>query len=423
MKFLKVVFLGTAVALHGCGGDGGGSSSSNDDSPEPSASLTGTLLDSPVINIGYRTESLEGVTNALGQYQYKTGETVTFFIGAIELPSVTATGTLTPLDLVGTKDTENSTVVNIIRLLQTLDQDGDPANGITITNLAKTTATAVNFSLSESDFESSSAVINLITNGGQSAPVSSLVDKTAAVSHFENELAANDISFGSIFGVWNITERPEVHIGGSDISTVVFLPNGKYYMAESNEINEGDGFEYGTYTFSGGVLSITTLVDTNSEIGFSTIGAAAAHLAINLQGDTFSFPTNDSRESGNYTFTKQALAQSSIGGAWLSDDGLALFVFLQNGEYLGLQHEESNGFVGFEWGAYEFSGGSLSTSTFDNSDGEALLCNLPSTTQCQGNSVAADVVNGSLIISVPQEGDFHFVNLFPELIGASDLLQ
>ena len=106
--------------------------SDNDgNSPTPPATAkTGVFLDSPVINIGYETETQNGSTNSQGEYNYLTGETVTFFIGDLKLPTAPATGTVTPLELAGTQDTSNATVINIIRLLQTLDKDGNPDNGM-----------------------------------------------------------------------------------------------------------------------------------------------------------------------------------------------------------------------------------------------------------------------------------------------------
>lgn len=405
---LKMALLMIAFAMQGCGG-GGGSSSNND--PEQPQTQTGIFVDSPVINVGYKTETKEGVTNAQGEYEYLEGETVTFFIGDLEFPPVEATGTVTPLDLAGTTDTADSTVINIIRLLQTLDQDGNPDNGITITDAAKAAATQVDFTLSESDFESADSVNDLISSGGQNVAVSELIDTADAVAHFEEQLAVNNISYGAIVGVWEGTGRPEVHVGESDLGVIVFLPDGHYYMAESNEINEGDGFEYGTYTFTRGVLSITTIVDTNDNIGFSTTGASFG-LAIHLTGDTFTFPTNDPRESGDYTFTKRELSQSSLGGAWRNESGVALFVFLQNGEYLGFQPSEPNGFVGFEWGSYEFNDGSLAISTIDNSDGEALFCDQPVDNECQDESFEVSVQDGSFTLTVPEEGDYDFINQF-----------
>ena len=182
MKIVMRFLIGVSfVAISACGGSGGGGGT-------VSAEETGVLLDSPVINIGYRTETLEGITNALGEYKYLPGETVTFFIGDLVFPAVTATRTITPIELAGTLDTANSKVINMIRLLQTLDKDGDPLNGITITDLAKSSATLVDFNLSEADFAASPGVMNLILNAGLVAPVTELVSAADAFSHFKQAL-------------------------------------------------------------------------------------------------------------------------------------------------------------------------------------------------------------------------------------------
>ena len=168
----------------------------DDDKKEESSTTntlqTGVFLDSPVINIGYRTETQSDVTNSLGEYQYFSGEMVTFFIGDLEFPTVPAIEIVTPLDLAGTQNTLDPTVVNIIRLLQTLDKDGNLDNGIAITEIAESSATAVDFSLSESLFEDSSAVINLTSNAGLDTPIS-LISTADAIAHFENELSENNI--------------------------------------------------------------------------------------------------------------------------------------------------------------------------------------------------------------------------------------
>ncbi len=163
-------------------------SSGDGDSVTTTATKTGVFIDSPVINIGYKTETLSGVTGPNGEYDYILGETVTFFIGDLELPPTLAIGTVTPLDLAVTQDTSNSTVVNIIRLLQTLDKDGNPDNGITITDTAISNATQVDFNLDEASFESSTAVNALINNAGLDTPVATLISTVDAISNFEQGL-------------------------------------------------------------------------------------------------------------------------------------------------------------------------------------------------------------------------------------------
>ena len=205
------------------------------------ASNTGVFLDSAVINIGYRTETLEGVTNLKGEYSYLAGETVTFFIGDLEFPVTAAKGIVTPLDLAKATNTNNTTVINIIRLLQTLDQDGDPANGLTITDMAISVATQVDFSISESDFQTLPAITSLIANAGQDdSTITELVSTADAVAHFKDSLDENEIEIDLAY-------------------TVAELEGTSLFIAE----DEGNGWYYETISFSNGLF---TWSDSDGEI-------------------------------------------------------------------------------------------------------------------------------------------------------------
>lgn len=97
----------------------------------------GIFLDGPVGGLTYKTPTLEGVTKADGSFLYKAGETVTFSLGSFVLGSTTGKPVITPLDLVPeAKGSSDQRVVNICVLLQTLDLDGDAANGIVISEKA-----------------------------------------------------------------------------------------------------------------------------------------------------------------------------------------------------------------------------------------------------------------------------------------------
>jgi len=99
--------------------------------------LTGVFIDGPVAGITYKTPTVGGMTDATGTFKYKEGEEVTFSIGRVVLGSAAGKPVLTPLDIVaGAKDTSDQRVINISVLLQTLDQDGNPENGITISSKA-----------------------------------------------------------------------------------------------------------------------------------------------------------------------------------------------------------------------------------------------------------------------------------------------
>lgn len=110
-----------------------GCSSFNSILSDKPATLRGVFVDSPVGGIKYATPSQQGVTKADGVFEYLPGETVTFSLGGLVLGSAPGKAVISPLDMVpDAKDASDQRVVNLCVLLQTLDQDGDPANGIMI---------------------------------------------------------------------------------------------------------------------------------------------------------------------------------------------------------------------------------------------------------------------------------------------------
>jgi len=122
---LAIMSLFTAVALTGCGSSSGGSAAS-----------TGVFLDSPVEGLYYETTSGQtGYTNANGEYAYFAGDTVTFYIGGksgFKLGSAGANGVVDVFDVAGntSRNTDDVKTANLLRLLQSLDADGNPENGI-----------------------------------------------------------------------------------------------------------------------------------------------------------------------------------------------------------------------------------------------------------------------------------------------------
>ncbi|WP_051559781.1 hypothetical protein [Marinobacterium jannaschii] len=185
-----ISLLVTPLILAGCNG------SSNESGDTPAPLQTGVFLDSPVKNIGYSTETITGgITNENGEFQYRSGETITFAIGSLKFPAVAAQNTVTPLDLGITTTNPIQVTSNILRLLQTLDKDGDPSNGITLTEDAKVNAAPAAFDLASNDFATLAEIDRLVRNGGQDTTVTELVSKEAANSHFNETLRQRGKAF------------------------------------------------------------------------------------------------------------------------------------------------------------------------------------------------------------------------------------
>ena len=167
---------------------------------------TGMLFDSPVSGVNYNTATQSGVTDAQGNYSYLPGETVTFSIGDITFPPAKAAQVVTPLDMVGKTDLTDTSVINITRLLQTLDVDGDPSNGIEISTAAHTAATGLTIDFQSPTFDTD--VANLVANSG--SITTTLIDQATAIDNFKIALSTLLIDWESYYNYadnrqWNYT--------------------------------------------------------------------------------------------------------------------------------------------------------------------------------------------------------------------------
>ncbi len=149
--------------------------------------MTGQFIDSPVEGLTYSTESRVGITGQDGEFHYLENETVVFGLGDLTFPAVTAAHIITPLDLAGVNDINDTGVVNMARLLQTLDKDCNPDNGITIGGevLLATTNMSINFS--DPDFDSNVAQLFMDAAIVQNS-CGTLVSAEDATAHFQETL-------------------------------------------------------------------------------------------------------------------------------------------------------------------------------------------------------------------------------------------
>ena len=98
--------------------------------------LTGVFA-GPVSGLKYETPTAQGITNERGEFTYRDGETVSFKVGRWVLGAAVGAPRITLADLAnrvaGQIDKlHDASVTNAARLLQSLDEDGDLENGLTI---------------------------------------------------------------------------------------------------------------------------------------------------------------------------------------------------------------------------------------------------------------------------------------------------
>ncbi|MFB3237465.1 hypothetical protein Q7C15_01555 [Aeromonas salmonicida] len=136
---MAVACVLSGVMLTACGGggddSGGGSNGGNNGGGTDTGSKplhTAVFLDSVVGGLDYRCNDYTGVTNAKGEFLFDDGDTCEFALGNQRLGAVTlkaGNSLVTPYTLAG-DDKEKA--IRIAALLQTLDSDSNPENGITL---------------------------------------------------------------------------------------------------------------------------------------------------------------------------------------------------------------------------------------------------------------------------------------------------
>lgn len=92
------------------------------------------FIDSPVEGLIFQTLTHQGLTDESGGFDYFPGEQVTLSIGSVPLGTALADHKISPLDLFEGADMDDHRVINVARLLQSLDPDGDREKGITISD-------------------------------------------------------------------------------------------------------------------------------------------------------------------------------------------------------------------------------------------------------------------------------------------------
>ncbi|UGA57148.1 adhesin [Vibrio sp. VB16] len=392
---MKTLFLALTLAsiLVGCGGSD--DNSDNNDSGS-STTLTGVFVDSPVGGISYRTETKAGTTNELGEYDYVDGETVTFFINDLEFPPVLASGIITPMDM----SDEPTTQTNILQLLQTLDKDGNPENGITIDDAATAAfADASGLDITSTSFDTDVA-------GKLSGLGLTIVSKEDAQDHFKSTL----------LGSWVLSE------GDNKRNVLTFLDKNRYIIIHEHS-DDGDqeagSVEYGTYTWNletGGFL-VNVTGESDSSGGLSDLSPSTT---ISVEQNNLNFTTPG---EGSFTFTRITSVDNSLIGAWSmheeEDDNWNILTFITTTEYIiahtNNQESYSEGSAqsySGEFGTYSLDGENkfraLSASV--DSDGEGGLYNVQDISDQENETVTVHPW-GDLIFVDQNEGSYSFARI------------
>ncbi len=193
IKLGTLSFLAATVIFTGCG---------SDNTTDTTELKTGYFIDAAVEGLDYETSSGEkGVTDQHGKFQYKHGDSVRFFIGKLDLGEAIplVDGLVTPQTLTNYDETKQMT---ILRLLQSLDEDNNPSNGITIPKSTIDALATLEEEVKITNLQNDSDILNLDSVLAQTADedYDGIIDVTEqqAQAHFTQSLTR-----------WNNGHKPD----------------------------------------------------------------------------------------------------------------------------------------------------------------------------------------------------------------------
>jgi hypothetical protein len=168
MKKIKQLGLSlTVISVIGLGFTACGSSSSNT-TTENNIKI-GTFVDAPVYGLHYTTTTQDGYTNNKGEFKYKNGEKVEFFLNTLSLGKVKASPLITPYTLAGDTNISNPSnkATNIALLLQNFDSNRSDVNILNVTkfkDLGEYDLSYINLNLTTNEIETE--ITRLLSTGG-----------------------------------------------------------------------------------------------------------------------------------------------------------------------------------------------------------------------------------------------------------------
>lgn len=197
LPLLRPLSAAACALLAACGG-GGKSNPTSVDQPELPSVQQGIFRDSPVTGLSYVSGSESGVTDAEGRFTCATGQDVAFSIGSLSLGQMPCATLAHPPALTSSGSFVDPRALNISRLLLVLDSDGDPTNGVGISEGLRSVAASwapVDFAAADFPAELAQVISDVFSVDGRVIAVPPTSNE--AYAHMEPRLAC---AYSGVFG-------------------------------------------------------------------------------------------------------------------------------------------------------------------------------------------------------------------------------
>ncbi len=239
----------------------------------PTGAASGVLMGTQAAGISYSSSSGQsGVTDEDGTFNFNHGDTVEFKLGDLILGKVQGSPVVTPIELAG--DNENK-LQNLLVLLHSLDSDGDPSNGISITDeTAAAVDKSINLTGDPDKFASTANLQQIIDDSGIDSTVKTTEEAT---DHFLSQ--STSIFSGNVWIHYNNSVAGMIRVASDGSGEYLHGQASPDDSCNRNRVCAGliiyrAGVEYGVASASdvntrGFILKGETIVDTNLRAGLS----------------------------------------------------------------------------------------------------------------------------------------------------------
>ena len=374
---------GATFVLLGCGGGG-----SSDPVVAPTAeTVTGQFIDTYVEGLKYTCSSgTTGVTNSNGEYTCNVGDSVEFSLGSYIIGSTTASsGVVSPQTLYPNNP---EAALDVAQLLQTLDDDNDPSNGIAIPD-GYADLDAVTVRPGDGNFDA----------GIEAEIGEPLVAEERAQAHME-ETQLRLLFTGKTFytTIWDDIGTMESWAFNADLTSVTWT-----------ELVGGSATGTGSLVIDGMTMTFTCTSDSEQacETDPTIIEVkeiVTDYIVVEVRGGELGTEIEtlrlyfDEEKAKAYLLgaTPPPASSGSIVGSWyLSDtDGQVTVTFFSDGSYVLAEEgvADTDGQSGMERGTYNLdtSAGTLTVTTQVDTNGEWGLSNP------EGGAFGIEVTNNQL---------------------------
>ena len=298
----------SALMIGGCSSDDSTSSGGN----TAPATLKAQFVDSPIAGLNYDCQSSgnSGLTDANGYFNYVAGDTCTFKVGNITLGDTQPNSPfVTPRDL----SNDATEVTNILRLLQTLDEDETPSNGITITLTEEATGT---LDLGE-NFDAE--IQRFLTDNGVDHAV---VSAEQAEAHFQESLTMNITDTNFIGKTYTFASTPPMTLS---------------FSADHTVVQDGSAWTVTDNTLQLATSAITLNIDGTAEITTEGVSSVVSYTMV----ATPTGSTTDGGTGGETTTPTSSLDQALLDLGATLDSTLTTQAIMASGLHFTYGYVES----------------------------------------------------------------------------------